>query len=70
MKRLFSFSFLVFSCLAGAALTQDGPLKIEITDGVIEPLSFAVPVFEAENPAAREIAVSYTHLTLPTRIRV
>ena len=44
MKRLFSFSFLVFSFLAGAALTQDGPLKIEITDGVIEPLSFAVRV--------------------------
>ena len=64
MKRLFSFSFLVFSCFAGAALTQDGPLKIEITDGVIEPLSFAVPVFEAENSAAREIAAEISSIVV------
>jgi TolB protein len=64
MKRFFSFSFFVFSFWAGAALTQDGPLKIEITDGVIEPLSFAVPVFEAENSAAREIAAEISSIVV------
>lgn len=32
------------------------PLKIEITEGVIEPLPFAVPAFVAENTAAGEMA--------------
>ncbi|WP_187429991.1 Tol-Pal system protein TolB [Roseobacter fucihabitans] len=30
----------------------EGPLRIEITEGVIEPLPFALPVFQAENPDA------------------
>ena len=43
--------------IAGAAMAQsDGPLRIEITEGVIEPLPFAVPDFIAENPAAAEVA--------------
>ncbi|MEE9388596.1 MAG: Tol-Pal system beta propeller repeat protein TolB [Paracoccaceae bacterium] len=35
-----------------------GPLRIEITEGVIEPLPIAVPDFIAENPAAAELAVN------------
>ena len=35
-----------------------GPLRIEITDGVIEPLPFAVPDFQDENGAAGEYASS------------
>ena len=38
------------------ALAQNGPLRIEITEGVIEPLPFAVPNFVAENPAASQMA--------------
>ncbi len=38
----------------GAVQAQDGPLRIEITDGVIEPLPFAVPDFIAESPAAAQ----------------
>jgi TolB protein len=38
------------------ALAQSGPLRIEITDGVIEPLPFAVPDFVAENGGATELA--------------
>jgi len=38
------------------ALAQNGPLRIDITEGVIEPLPFAVPDFIAENPAAQELA--------------
>ncbi|MWD27702.1 Tol-Pal system protein TolB [Aquicoccus sp. SCR17] len=33
---------------AQPALAQDGPLRIEITEGVIEPLPFAVPDFVSE----------------------
>ncbi|MEO0938709.1 MAG: Tol-Pal system beta propeller repeat protein TolB [Pseudomonadota bacterium] len=41
--------------MAVAALAQ-GPLRIEITEGVIEPLPFAVPDFQPENAAATELA--------------
>jgi TolB protein len=50
---------LALAVLAGhapAALAQDGPLRITITDGVIEPLPFAVPDFIAENAGAEELA--------------
>jgi TolB protein len=40
------------------ALAQQGPLRIEITDGVIEPLPFAAPDFVAETGAAGEFAVN------------
>lgn len=39
-----------------AAQAQNGPLRIEITEGVIEPLPFAVPDFIAENGAAQQYA--------------
>lgn len=44
--------------LAGVlpAFSQSGPLRIEITEGVIEPLPFAVPAFVAENSAAEDYA--------------
>lgn len=50
---------LVLAGIAGSApavLAQEGPLRIEIIDGVIEPLPFAVPDFVAETPAAAELA--------------
>ncbi|TNJ42031.1 Tol-Pal system beta propeller repeat protein TolB [Phaeobacter sp. B1627] len=40
----------------GQAQAQDGPLRIEITDGVIEPLPFATPDFIADTPAASQYA--------------
>jgi TolB protein len=39
-----------------AVQAQNGPLRIEITQGVIEPLPFAIPTFVAETPAAQEWA--------------
>ncbi|KUP92374.1 Tol-Pal system beta propeller repeat protein TolB [Tritonibacter horizontis] len=42
--------------LAPAGQAQDGPLRIEITDGVIEPLPFAAPAFIADTPAASQYA--------------
>ena len=60
--RLIKAVTLALACLAitHPALSQErsGPLRIEITEGVIEPLPFAVPDFIAENPAAAEYAQS------------
>ena len=60
--RLIKAVTLALACLAMThpALSQErsGPLRIEITEGVIEPLPFAVPDFIAENPAAAEYAQS------------
>lgn len=47
---------------AGSALAQNGPLRIEITDGVIEPLPYAAPDFVAETPAAAELAREITRV--------
>ena len=47
--------------LAQPALAQ-GPLRIEITEGVIEPLPFAVPQFLAETPAAAQLAQQITQV--------
>ena len=42
--------------LPQVAQAQNGPLRIEITEGVIEPLPFAVPDFVAENGGASDYA--------------
>jgi TolB protein len=42
------------------AMAQTKPLRIEITQGVIEPMPFAAPVFVAENAAARKYAQELT----------
>jgi len=39
-----------------------GPLRIEITEGVIEPLPFAVPQFVAETPGAQEMAAQISRV--------
>lgn len=44
------------------AFAQNGPLQLEITDGVIEPLTFAAPAFEAENTAAADLASQMTRV--------
>ncbi|WP_425041038.1 Tol-Pal system beta propeller repeat protein TolB [Primorskyibacter sp. S187A] len=56
MIRVVSTLMAAFTALfmASAALAQSGPLRIEITEGVIEPLPFAVPDFIAESAGAQE----------------
>jgi TolB protein len=44
------------------AQTSPGPLRIEITEGVIEPLPFAAPTFIAENAAASDVAQDITRV--------
>ena len=48
---------LVLACLVWVmpALAQNGPLRIEITEGVIEPLPFAAPDFVSDNAAGSEM---------------
>lgn len=48
--------------LAVPVMAQDGPLRLTITDGVIEPLPFAVPQFEAENAEATQVAADISRL--------
>ncbi|MBT4243919.1 MAG: Tol-Pal system protein TolB [Planktomarina temperata] len=62
MKRLIYFGILAFVLWTGAGMAQNGPLRIEITDGVIEPLTFAVPMFEAENIEAATIATEMSRI--------
>ncbi|MBD1203963.1 MAG: Tol-Pal system protein TolB [Rhodobacteraceae bacterium] len=47
---------------APALAQSQGPLRITITDGVIEPLPFAVPGFVAENGAAADYAANITRV--------
>ena len=42
--------------LPGLAIAQSGPLRIEITEGVVEPLPYAVPDFVAESAGAGQLA--------------
>lgn len=55
------FAGLIFAATIGmwsaaGAQSSNGPLRIEITEGVIEPLPFAAPAFVAENTRAREFS--------------
>ena len=60
MIRLLALLAAVF--MSAMAAAQNGPLRLTITDGVIEPLPFAVPGFEAENDAATQVAADLTRL--------
>ncbi len=49
----FLISLMCFATLAAGPLAaQTGPLRIEITEGVIEPLPFAIPAFVPASPEA------------------
>lgn len=58
MLRLFTLCLALICAGWTAAQAQDGPLRIEITEGVIEPLPFAVPSFQPESAEAGEMAVN------------
>ncbi|WP_108816447.1 Tol-Pal system beta propeller repeat protein TolB [Loktanella sp. Alg231-35] len=62
MKRI--LTLLMALLLAGPVLAQSGPLRLTITDGVIEPITFAVPSFEAETPAAQQAASDISRLVV------
>jgi TolB protein len=55
--RVLSMCLALICAVAGTAQAQQGPLRIEITEGVIEPLPFAVPTFQPESGDAGQMAV-------------
>jgi TolB protein len=57
MIRLLVSCFLAVTVVAGPVLAQSGPLRIEITEGVIEPMPFAIPVFVPDSPEAADTAL-------------
>ncbi len=62
MIRVLFFLVTTLTLLAPQAQAQDGPLRIEITEGVIEPLPYAVPTFVAGSEAANEYAVGIANV--------
>ncbi len=50
------------TALPGFAFAQNGPLRLEITEGVIEPLPFALPSFIAENAGATDAAADISRV--------
>lgn len=62
---MFRFALAALAALMigpGAALAQQGPLHIEIDEGVIEPLPYALPSFVAETGGASEMAAQISQV--------
>lgn len=57
-------TLLVALMLAGPVSAQSEPLRLTITDGVIEPITFAVPSFEAETLEAQQAAADISRLVV------
>lgn len=55
------WAFCLIAAVAQAPLAAQ-PLRIEITEGVIEPMPFAAPKFVAENPDAEGLAQQVTEV--------
>jgi TolB protein len=56
------FALFIAALLAGPVLAQDGPLRITITDGNIEPLPIAVPLFQAETAGSEAMAAQISQV--------
>ena len=55
-------SLLVFIFISLTTTALSAPLRITITEGVIEPLPYAAPTFIGETGASNEIAAAITVL--------
>ncbi|WP_435166426.1 Tol-Pal system beta propeller repeat protein TolB [Falsirhodobacter sp. 1013] len=55
-RTLTTAAALALSLFGGVAHAQQGPLRIEITEGVIEPLPFALPTFSGGGQVAGDIS--------------
>ncbi len=62
LSRVLTVVCLFLCGAVGATQAQQGPLRIEITQGVIEPLPVAVPNFVAETPGAEQIAADISRV--------
>lgn len=55
-------ALLLAVVLAGPVAAQNGPLRLTITNGVIEPLPFAIPLFQAETAGSEALAADITRV--------
>ena len=62
LKRILIAAFVALAGLSPMTATAQGPLRLEITEGVIEPLPFALPDFIAENGGAADAAADITRV--------
>lgn len=62
MKKILASLLLGATLFSSPVAAQDGPLRIEITEGVIEPLPFAAPAFVPDTPAAAAQAAQLTQV--------
>lgn len=62
MVRILALLLALTGLSLSPALAQNGPLRIEIDEGVIEPLPFAVPDFVAETPDAAQMAAQISRV--------
>ncbi|MFD3191700.1 Tol-Pal system beta propeller repeat protein TolB [Sedimentitalea sp. HM32M-2] len=62
MIRILAALLTGATLLSAPLAAQTGPLRIEITEGVIEPLPFAVPVFVPDRPDAAAQAAQLTQV--------
>lgn len=60
--RLLASLLMGVMVLGSMAMAQSGPLRIEITDGVVEPLPYAVPEFVAESSGASQLAADLSRV--------
>ncbi len=61
LRHLILAMAMTLAATAASAQSQ-GPLRIEITEGVIEPLPVAVPTFQAETANAVELAANISRV--------
>jgi len=69
IKKLFARAGLLFAALGlalmlGTGASAQGPLVIDITSGVTEPLPFAAPVFQSETGGAEQLAADITSVLI------
>ena len=62
LRALMAILALALALPAPAAAQSPGPLRIEITDGTIEPLPFAVPTFVPRDAAAAQLSADITRV--------
>ncbi|WP_170769965.1 Tol-Pal system beta propeller repeat protein TolB [Ruegeria lacuscaerulensis] len=62
MMRFLTSLLLGLTLLTAPVHAQNGPLRLELDQGIIEPLPFAVPSFVPDGPAAAQYAQDITRV--------
>ncbi len=62
MMKLLTSLFLGLTLMSAPVYAQSGPLRLEIDEGIIEPLPFAVPNFVPDGPSASQYAIDVSRV--------